>query len=58
LKASNPSHQGEDSDEATYEAARKLFGAAEYCRVYNVAGGNRGLRLASYNAYRPVYHPN
>jgi LacI family transcriptional regulator len=51
--------KGEDSDEATYEAARKLFGATpNIAGVYNVAGGNRGLAQAAgelQNAYRPVY---
>ena len=51
--------KGEDSDEATYEAARKLFGAKpNIVGVYNVAGGNRGLAQAVgdlQRAYRPVY---
>jgi LacI family transcriptional regulator len=51
--------KGEDSDEATYDAARKLMQAKpNIVGVYNVAGGNRGLAQAlaeSQHAYRPVY---
>jgi ABC-type sugar transport system substrate-binding protein len=51
--------KGEDSDEATYDAARKTAAReAEYCGVYNVHGGNRGLAQALAElqpAYRPVY---
>ena len=51
--------KGEDSDEATYEAARKLLQAKpNIAGVYNVAGGNRGLAQALAElqyAYRPVY---
>jgi len=51
--------KGEDSDEATYDAARKLLLAeANIVGVYNVAGGNRGLAQALaelQRAYRPVY---
>jgi LacI family transcriptional regulator len=51
--------KGEDSDEATYQAARKLLQAKpNIVGVYNVAGGNRGLAQAvgeSQHAYRPVY---
>ena len=51
--------KGEDSDEATYEAARKLLQATpNIVGVYNVAGGNRGLAQAVselQHAYRPVY---
>ena len=51
--------KGEDSDEATYDAARKLLQAkANIVGVYNVAGGNRGLAQALaelQRAYRPVY---
>ena len=51
--------KGEDSDEATYDAARKLLLAKpNIVGIYNVAGGNRGLAQAlaeSRHAYRPVY---
>jgi LacI family transcriptional regulator len=51
--------KGEDSDEATYDAARKLLQATpNIIGVYNVAGGNRGLAQAVDElrpAYRPVY---
>jgi LacI family transcriptional regulator, galactose operon repressor len=51
--------KGEDSDEATYDAARKLLQATPtIAGVYNVAGGNRGLAQAigeSQQASRPVY---
>ena len=51
--------KGEDSDEATYDAARKLLQAKpNIVGVYNVAGGNRGLAQALaelQHAYRPVY---
>jgi LacI family transcriptional regulator len=51
--------KGEDSDEATYGAARKLLQVKPNIRgVYNVAGGNRGLAEALAelsHAYRPVY---
>jgi LacI family transcriptional regulator len=51
--------KGEDSDEATYDAARKLLQARpNIAGVYNVAGGNRGLAQAvgeSQHASRPVY---
>ena len=51
--------KGEDSDEATYDAARKLLQATpNIVGVYNVAGGNRGLAQAVGElqpAYRPVY---
>jgi LacI family transcriptional regulator len=51
--------KGDDSDEATYEAARKLLPAnPNILGVYNVAGGNRGLAQALAelrNPYRPVY---
>ena len=51
--------KGEDSDEATYDAARKLLQATpNIAGVYNVAGGNRGLSQAVgelQHAYRPVY---
>ena len=51
--------KGEDSDEATYEAARKLLQATpNIVGVYNVAGGNSGLAQAVselQHAYRPVY---
>jgi LacI family transcriptional regulator len=51
--------KGEDSDEATYDAARKLLQVKPHILgVYNVAGGNRGLAQAlgeSRHAYRPVY---
>ena len=39
--------KGEDSDEATYDAARKLLQTKpNIVGVYNVAGGNRGLAQA------------
>jgi LacI family transcriptional regulator, galactose operon repressor len=51
--------KGEDSDEATYNAARKLLRAKpNILGVYNVAGGNRGLAQAVgelQHPYRPVY---
>ena len=51
--------KGEDSEEATYEAARELLRAnPDIVGVYNVAGGNRGLAQAVgelEHAYRPVY---
>ena len=51
--------KGEDSDEATYDAARKLLQATpNIVGVYNVAGGNRGLAQAVgelQQAYRPIY---
>jgi LacI family transcriptional regulator len=51
--------KGEDSDEATYDAARKLLRVKpNILGVYNVAGGNRGLAEALAelrHAYRPVY---
>jgi LacI family transcriptional regulator len=51
--------KGEDSDEATYDAARKLLREKpNILGVYNVAGGNRGLAEAvaeSRHAYRPIY---
>jgi LacI family transcriptional regulator len=51
--------KGDDSDEATYDAARKLLQAEpNIIGVYNVAGGNRGLAQAVgelQHAYRPVY---
>jgi LacI family transcriptional regulator, galactose operon repressor len=51
--------KGEDSDEATYDAARKLLRAKpNIVGVYNVAGGNRGLAQAlgeAQHTYRPVY---
>jgi LacI family transcriptional regulator len=51
--------KGDDSDEATYDAARKLLQAKpNIVGVYNVAGGNRGLAQALaelQRAYRPVY---
>jgi LacI family transcriptional regulator len=51
--------KGEDSDEATYDAARKLLQVKpNIVGVYNVAGGNRGLAQALaelHRAYRPVY---
>ena len=51
--------KGEDSDEATYDAARKLLQATpNIVGVYNVAGGNRGLAQAVSelpHSYRPVY---
>jgi LacI family transcriptional regulator len=51
--------KGEDSDEATYDATRKLLQAKpNIVGVYNVAGGNRGLAQALgelQNGYRPVY---
>jgi LacI family transcriptional regulator len=51
--------KGEDSDEATYDAARKLLQVKpNIAGVYNVAGGNRGLAEALaglQRAHRPVY---
>jgi LacI family transcriptional regulator len=50
--------KGEDSDEATYDAVRKLLVKSNLAGVYNVAGGNRGLAEALAElrcAHRPVY---
>jgi LacI family transcriptional regulator len=51
--------KGEDSSEATYDAARKLLEARPHIAgVYNVAGGNRGLARALSeleHPRRPVY---
>src|SRR6516162_4654228 len=51
--------KGEDSDEATYDASRKLLQVKpNILGVYNVAGGNRGLAQALAelrHPYRPVY---
>jgi LacI family transcriptional regulator len=51
--------KGKDSDEATYDAARKLLQVKpNIAGVYNVAGGNRGLAKALAElkrAHRPVY---
>jgi LacI family transcriptional regulator len=51
--------KGEDSDEATYDAAGKLLRVKpNILGVYNVAGGNRGLAEALAelrHAYRPIY---
>jgi LacI family transcriptional regulator len=51
--------KGEDSDEATYDASRKLLQVKpNILGVYNVAGGNRGLAEALAelrHPYRPVY---
>jgi LacI family transcriptional regulator len=51
--------KGKDSDEATYDAARKLLQVKpNIAGVYNVAGGNRGLAKALaelQRAHRPVY---
>jgi LacI family transcriptional regulator len=51
--------KGEDSSEATYDAARKLLEARpNIAGVYNVAGGNRGLTraLSEFDrARRPIY---
>jgi LacI family transcriptional regulator len=51
--------KGKDSDEATYDAVRKLLQAEpNISGVYNVAGGNRGLAEALaelQRAHRPVY---
>ena len=51
--------KGEDSDEATYDAVRKLLQVKpNVAGVYNVAGGNRGLSRALtelQRAHRPVY---
>jgi LacI family transcriptional regulator len=51
--------KGKDSDEATYDAARKLLQVKpNIAGVYNVAGGNRGLAEALAElkrAHRPVY---
>ena len=51
--------KGKDSDEATYDAVRKLLQVKPYIAgVYNVAGGNRGLAEALaelQRAHRPVY---
>ncbi|MBV9642510.1 MAG: LacI family DNA-binding transcriptional regulator [Verrucomicrobia bacterium] len=51
--------KGKDSDEATYDAARKLLQVKpNIAGVYNVAGGDRGLAEALaglQRAHRPVY---
>jgi LacI family transcriptional regulator len=51
--------KGKDSDEATYDAARKMLRVKpNIAGVYNVAGGNRGLAEALaelQRAHRPVY---
>jgi LacI family transcriptional regulator len=51
--------KGEESDEATYDAVRKLLQVKpNIAGVYNVAGGNRGLAEALaelQRAHRPVY---
>ena len=51
--------KGRDSDEATYDALRKLLQVKpNIAGVYNVAGGNRGLAQALaelQRAHRPVY---
>jgi LacI family transcriptional regulator len=51
--------KGMDSDEATYDAVRKLLQVKpNIAGVYNVAGGNRGLAEALAElrrAHRPVY---
>jgi LacI family transcriptional regulator len=51
--------KGKDSDEATYDAVRKLLEVKpNIAGVYNVAGGNRGLAEALaelQRAHRPVY---
>jgi LacI family transcriptional regulator len=51
--------KGEDSDEATYDAARKLLQVKpNIAGVYNVAGGNHGLAEALaelQRVHRPVY---
>jgi len=51
--------KGKDSDEATYDAVRKLLQVKpNIAGVYNVAGGNRGLAEALaelQRAHRPVY---
>ena len=51
--------KGEDSDEATYDAARKLLQVKpDVAGFYNVAGGNRGLAAALSELrrmHRPVY---
>ena len=51
--------KGRDSDEATYDALRKLLQVKpNMAGVYNVAGGNRGLAQALAElrrAHRPVY---
>jgi LacI family transcriptional regulator, galactose operon repressor len=51
--------KGNDSDEATYDAVRKLLQVKpNIAGVYNVAGGNRGLAEALaelQRAHRPVY---
>ena len=51
--------KGKDSDEATYDAVRKLLQVEpNIAGVYNVAGGNRGLAEALaelQRAHRPVY---
>jgi LacI family transcriptional regulator len=47
--------KGKDSDEATYDAVRKLLeGKPNIAGVYNVAGGNRGLAELP-RAHGPVY---
>jgi LacI family transcriptional regulator len=51
--------KGKDSDEATYDAVRKLLEVKpNIAGVYNVAGGNRGLAEALaelQRSHRPVY---
>jgi LacI family transcriptional regulator len=51
--------KGKDSDEATFDAVRKLLEVKpNIAGVYNVAGGNRGLAEALaelQRAHRPVY---
>ena len=51
--------KGKDSDEATYDAVRKLLQVeSNIAGFYNVAGGNRGLAEALaelQRAHRPVY---
>src|ERR1700704_4218613 len=51
--------KGKDSDEATYDAARKLLQVKpNIAGVYNVAGGNRGLAEALaelQRVHRPIY---
>jgi LacI family transcriptional regulator len=50
--------KGQDSREATYEAARRLFENRDIAGIYNVAGGNFGLARAIDEAqlpHRPLY---
>jgi LacI family transcriptional regulator len=51
--------KGDDSDEATYDAVRRLLQVKpNIAGIYNVAGGNRGLARALgelQRAHRPVY---